>query len=92
MFATGGEVESYRQEMIRRELLTESEWALVREKEIQKGMSICALKASWGYSSDREYVGAYGKTIQHAFTCKVCHVPHAYVYTEDGVVTGWSSR
>lgn len=90
MFSTGGEVESYRQEIEWRGLLTPEEWRLVEKKKIQQGMSVCALKASWGYSKDNRSVGSWGVHIQHIFKCDICSVPHAYVYSENGFVTGWS--
>lgn len=83
-----GMTEQYQAEMERRNLLTQSEKDLVAKQQIQRGMSLCALYASWGIP-DRENrsVGVWGTHVQHVYNAGSRH--SAYVYTENGVVTSW---
>jgi len=72
-----------RAELIRRNLLTDEEWTLIDQHKVRRGMSICALYASWGYPMrSRKSVGSWGVHIQHIYV-------NAYVYTENGIVTAW---
>lgn len=81
---------SHLQEMQRRNLLTANELDLVKNKQIQRGMSLCAMYASWGvpYKENRS-VGRWGTHIQHVYGSH--HSSRAYVYTENGIVTSWQN-
>lgn len=79
------------QEIQRRKLLSDNELDLVKNKQIQRGMSTCALYASWG-SPDRENstVSARGTLIQHIYGWRR-GASRSYVYTENGLVTSWQN-
>lgn len=81
---------SHLQEIQRRRLLSENELDLVKNRQIQRGMSLCALYASWGtpYKENRS-VGKWGTHIQHVYGTRRSR--NAYVYTENGVVTSWQN-
>lgn len=56
---------------------------LVKEANIQIGMSICSMYAAWGIPQDENRsVGSWGSHIQHIYGS-------TYVYTKNGVVTSW---
>lgn len=56
---------------------------LVKEANIQIGMSICNMYAAWGFPEDENRsVGSWGTDIQHVYGS-------TYVYTRNGVVTSW---
>lgn len=80
----------YRAEMERRNLLSPHEKELVAKKQIQIGMSLCALYASWG-TPDRQNrsVGSWGVRIQHVYNAGLRYIRPTYVYTENGYVTSW---
>lgn len=80
----------YKAEMERRSLLSEHEKQLVFKKQIQRGMGLCALYASWG-KPDRENrsVGSWGVHIQHVYNAGLRYIRPTYVYTENGRVTSW---
>jgi hypothetical protein len=82
--------QSYKQEMERRKLLTPEEWALAAEQRIQKGMSQCALYASWG-KPVREYRSEQHGSVQirHVYRMGWNTRPGS-VFTKNGKVDGWS--
>ncbi|HZR46766.1 MAG TPA: hypothetical protein VFA47_08690, partial [Candidatus Manganitrophaceae bacterium] len=43
-----GQYENVRSELVRRGALTPDEWKMVGQHQIQNGMSVCGLLASWG--------------------------------------------
>jgi hypothetical protein len=82
----------YRSEIDNRNLMlptdnTES----IRRKQISIGMSRCAMHASWGFSSrDNRSVTSRGVRVQHVYMSPYSRYrASAYVYTENGRVTGW---
>jgi hypothetical protein len=78
----------YRAEIERRNLIQPDEWALIDKKEARLGMSVCALRASWGPAKENSITSKYGSSIQHVYRlswCRRCNVQ--YVYTENGIVT-----
>lgn len=86
----GDQGASHLREIERRNLLTVNELDLVKNKQVQRGMSLCALYASWGvpYDENRS-VGRWGTKIQHVYGSR--HSRHAYVYSENGIVTSWQN-
>lgn len=80
----------YQSELERRNLLSQNEKDLAAKKQIQRGMSLCGLYASWG-KPDRENrsVGSWGTHIQHIYHAGLRYVRPTYVYTENGRVTAW---
>lgn len=80
----------YYEEMTRRELLTGNDVSLVQNKQIQRGMSQCALYASWGKpDKENRTVFAGGIHIQHIYNTGYRNIKRSYVYTENGRVTSW---
>lgn len=80
----------YHAEMERRSLLSQNEKDLVAKKQIQIGMSLCALYASWGKPDhENRSVGSWGTHIQHVYNAGLRYIRPTYVYTENGVVTSW---
>jgi len=80
---------SHLQEMQRRNLLSENELDLVKNRQVQRGMSLCALYASWGVpNKENRSVGRWGTRIQHVYGARYTR---AYVYTENGIVTSWQN-
>ena len=78
----------YRAEIERRNLIKQDEWALIEKKEARLGMSVCALRASWGPGKENVTTTRYGQSIQHVYRLSWCHRCNVkYVYTENGVVT-----
>lgn len=86
----GNRAAQYKEEILRRNLLTSEEWALAAEKKLRRGMSQCAMYASWG-NPDRENrsVGSWGTSVQHIYNAGLRYIPATYVYTRNGVVTSW---
>ena len=84
--------ERYWAELTKRQLLTEHETTLVKNKKINMGMSLCALYASWG-RPDRENrtTTRYGENIQHVYNLGYNYIRPSYVYTTDGKVSGWQN-
>jgi hypothetical protein len=80
--------EQYKREMERRKLLTPEEWALVAQRRIQKGISRCALYASWGVPVSEHPSDGDGGEIQHVYHTGWRISPGA-VYTKNGKVEGW---
>lgn len=81
---------SHLQEIERRKLLTANELDLVKNRQIQRGMSLCALYASWGVPNrQNRSVGAWGTRIQHVYGSS--STSRAYVYTDNGIVTSWQN-
>lgn len=82
--------QGYKQEMERRKLLTPEEWTLAAEQRIQKGMSQCALYASWG-KPVREYRTEQNGNVQirHVYRMGWSMRPGS-VFTKHGKVDGWS--
>ena len=80
----------YKQEIIRRNLLTQEEWALVAEGKISRGMSQCAMYVSWGTPHrENRSVGDWGVHIQHVYGEGGKYRSVSYVYTENGKVSSW---
>ncbi|HYE33897.1 hypothetical protein [Methylocaldum sp.] len=80
--------EQYKGEIERRKLVTSEEWSLVAQERIQKGMSWCALYASWGvpiseHPSDRDE-----GEIQHVYHTG-WRISPGSVYTKNGKVEAW---
>jgi hypothetical protein len=80
--------DQYRREIERRNLVTPEEWALVKQKRIQKGMSRCALYASWGVPISEETVEGDKEEIRHVYHSGWLMSPGA-VYTKNGKVDAW---
>jgi hypothetical protein len=79
---------SLRAEIDRRGLVRAEEWSLIESKEAQLGMSVCALRASWGPAKENALATRYGESIQHVYRLSWCHRCNVkYVYTNNGVVT-----
>jgi hypothetical protein len=75
-------------EIMKRGLVKESEWQLIDDKQVRIGMSVCALRASWGPAKENSTTSRYGSHIQHVYRLSWCHRCNVqYVYTENGVVT-----
>ncbi|CAI8773788.1 hypothetical protein [Methylocaldum szegediense] len=81
--------DQYRREIERRHLLTPQEWALVEQKRIEKGMSRCALYASWGVPVSEEAVEGEKEEIRHVYHSGWLMSPGA-VYTKNGKVEAWA--
>jgi hypothetical protein len=57
-----------REELVRRDALTSSDWALVDRREIAVGMSECGLLASWGVPAQiRRNVTPLGEEVQFTY-------------------------
>jgi hypothetical protein len=75
-------------EIDRRGLVKDGEWSLVEAREVKLGMSVCALRASWGPAKENTTTSRYGNGTQHIYRLSWCHrCKVQYVYTENGVVT-----
>jgi hypothetical protein len=84
----GKNAPTYRAEIERRNLIPNNEWGLVEDKQVRIGMSVCALRASWGPGKENTITSRYGSSIQHVYRLSWCHgCKVQYVYTENGVVT-----
>lgn len=79
---------AYKAEIERRKLISPDEWGMIEEKKIRLGMSVCALRASWGAAKENKTTSRYGSSIQHVYRPSWCRSCNAnYVYTSGGVVT-----
>lgn len=87
-FMSDALAEQYKREIDRRKLVTPEEWALVAEERIQKGMSRCALYASWGVPMRENTVNRDGEEIRHVYHAGWRMSPGA-VYTKNGKIEGW---
>jgi hypothetical protein len=77
-----------RSEIESRNLVKPDEWDIIDQKKVRLGMSICALRASWGAAKENSTLTRYGSRIQHVYRLSWCHRCNVqYVYTENGVVT-----
>lgn len=79
---------SYKAEIERRNLISHDEWDVIDKKQVRIGMSVCALRASWGPAKENSTTTRYGYSIQHVYRlswCRRCKVQ--YVYTSGGKVT-----
>lgn len=82
--------EKLKTEMERRTLLTDDEWKLVEKKQIEVGMSICALFASWGPPNrQQKFSGSWGIHIQYIYGSYSESGTPTFVNTENGSVTSW---
>lgn len=78
-----------RAEIDRRGLMTADEWTLAEGKLIRRGMSECALLASWGLPSKvNRSVGVWGVHKQYVYRG---YRVSWYAYVENGRVTGWQN-
>lgn len=78
---------SARAEIDRRWLMTSEEWALAEGQKIRRGMSECALLASWGIPNKvNRSVGVWGVHKQYVYRG---YQQSSYVYVENGRVSGW---
>jgi hypothetical protein len=89
-FVPSSSADDYKQEMLRRKLLTPEEWTLATERRIRQGMSQCALYASWGepvreYRSDRDG----NVTMRHVYRMG-WNIRPGSVFTRNGKVEGWA--
>jgi len=80
--------EQYEREMERRKLLTPEEWALAAQRRIQRGMSRCALYASWGVPVSESPTDGDGGEIRHVYRTG-WRISPGTVYTKNGKVEGW---
>lgn len=88
----GETARQYKTELERRNILSASEWQTVNSKQIQRGMSLCALYASWGRPSrENNSTGSWGTHTQHVYNAGLRHVRPTYVYTQNGVVKSWQN-
>lgn len=80
-----------RAEIRRRNLLTDSEWALVDARQVQIGMSECALRASWGIPTTvNASAGSWGSSKQYVYRDRGYYTSTAsYVYVRKGKVDSW---
>lgn len=80
-----------REEIRRRGLITESDWPLVDNRQIQRGMGECALLASWGNPTTiNTSVGSWGVSKQYVYRTSGYYTSSAsYVYIRKGVVDSW---
>jgi hypothetical protein len=87
-FMSDSLAEQYKREIDRRKLVTPEEWVLVAEERIQKGMSRCALYASWGVPMRENTVDRDGEEIRHVYHSGWRMSPGA-VYTKKGKIEAW---
>lgn|GEM_PF-2326672 len=77
------EAGTLRRELERRQAFTAEEWALIDQHQVQIGMSVDAMYASWGPPrKENVSVTRGGRHVQHVYA-------RAYVYSENGTVTSW---
>lgn len=81
--------QGYKREIERRGLIAPADWTLVTEKRIRKGMTQCAMYASWGIPLLERPSDRYEGEIQHVYGTAGRNHPGA-VYTRNGIVVGWS--
>lgn|GEM_PF-1377349 len=87
-FISDSLAEQYKREINRRKLITPEEWDLAAQQRIQKGMSRCALYASWGVPISEQALDLDGEEIRHVYHAGWRMSPGA-VYTKDGRIEGW---
>jgi hypothetical protein len=76
-----------RAEIDRRALVKPGEWELIDKKEVAIGMSVCAVRASWGSAKENATTTSLGSSIQHVYRLSWCHRCNVkYVYTNNGIV------
>lgn len=80
--------DQYKREIQRRNLLTPAEWELVGQKRIRKGMSRCALYASWGVPMREDIVSADEEEVRHVYQAGWMMSPGS-VYTKNGKIEAW---
>jgi len=69
--------------------MTAEEWALAERQMIQRGMSECALLASWGIPNKvNRSVGVWGVYKQYVYRG---YRLSSYAYVENGRVSGWQN-
>lgn len=88
-FISNSRADQYRHEIERRNLVTPEEWVLVEQKRIQKGMSRCALYASWGMPMSENTVDGAEEEIRHVYHAGWLMSPGS-VYTKHGKVEAWA--
>jgi hypothetical protein len=81
--------EQYKREIQRRNLLTPDEWELAGQKRIRKGMSRCALYASWGVPMREDIVSADEEEVRHVYQGGWMMSPSS-VYTKNGKIEAWA--
>lgn len=87
-FALKKNMPNIKAEIERRNIVSADEWALIEAKQVKLGMSVCALRASWGAAKENTTTSRYGNSIQHVYRLSWCHRCNVkYVYTENGKVT-----
>ena len=70
--------------------LTSEEVELIKNEKIQRGMSECALIASWGEPYDiNETTGSWGVHKRYVYLRGIMWNETIYVYVENGVVIRW---
>jgi len=73
-------------EIKKRNLIPDSEWPLINERKIRRGMTECGLNASWGgHPKINNSVGSWGVHKQYVYGSG------SYVYVENGKVTSWQN-
>lgn len=80
--------DQYKLEIERRNLVTPAEWDLAAQKRIQKGMSLCALYASWGVPMSEHVVDGNAEEIRHVYHSGWMMSPGS-VYTKNGKIEAW---
>jgi hypothetical protein len=79
----GYKYDAAREELIRRNSLTQAEWELVNHKQVRVGMSELALVCAMGPAEVNRTVTAAGTRKQYVYS------RGTYVYVENGVVVGF---
>lgn len=70
--------------------LTTEEIELIKNEKIERGMSECALIASWGEPYDiNETKGSWGVHKRYVYLRGIMWNETIYVYVENGVVVRW---
>lgn len=84
----GAMANSYREEIARRNLLSDEDMQLVEQGKLRIGMSKCAMYASWG-RPDRENRTVYrgGTSTQYIFNAGYKYIKPTYVYTDGDKVS-----
>ena len=83
-----------RSEINERAVISEDDWGAIDAHKIRLGMSATGLICAWGlptpFGDINLSTGSWGTHAQWVYRkCKRCDA--SYVYTENGVVTGWSN-
>lgn len=80
----------WKDELIRRKLVTDDELTAIENKKIFVGMKECALYASWGEPrKQNRTVSGSGVRVQNIYGSYGKHNKPTYVYVSNGVVTSW---